>query len=131
MRKRAGGRLLGAVLVAFVAVVSGCASPVDVGKLPGVYRDDKTGGEVRLDSDGAFSATDVLLGKTSDPVDFSGRWEFHDSQTSSDFVYLTIEDGGLGKTGGVQLYTKGEGTVYFQFDPDGPPTLELDKVDAP
>ncbi|MFE7614754.1 hypothetical protein [Streptomyces sp. NPDC057496] len=131
MRKRAGGRLLGAVLAASMAVVPGCAGPVDVGKLPGVYRDDETGGEVRLESDGAFSATGVLLGKTSEPVDFSGRWELHDSQTSSDFVYLSVEDGGLGRTGGVQLCTRGEGTVYFRFDPDGPPTLELDKVGAP
>lgn len=131
MRKRAGGRLLGAVLVASVAVVPGCATPVDVGKLPGVYRNEEKGGEVRLDSDGTFSVTDVSMGEGSGPVDFSGRWEFHDSRTSSDFVYLAVEDGGLGKIGGVQLYTKGEGTVYFPFDPDGPPTLELDKVDAP
>ncbi|MFF3392361.1 hypothetical protein ACFYW1_15720 [Streptomyces sp. NPDC002669] len=95
------------------------------------YRNEEKGGEVRLDSDGTFSATDVLTGATSGPVDFSGRWDFVDSETSDDFVHLAVEDGGLGKVGGLQLHPRGERTVYFRHDPDGPPTMKFTKVDTP
>lgn len=44
---------------------------------------------------------------------------------------LAVEDGGLGKTGGLQLCPRGERTVYFWQDPAGPPTMKLTKVDAP
>ncbi|WP_405715480.1 MULTISPECIES: hypothetical protein [unclassified Streptomyces] len=131
MSKRTGGRWLVAVLTASAAFISGCTASVDADELPGVYRNDETGGEVLLDSDGTFSATDVSTDEFSGPADFSGRWEFLDNQASSDFVYLTIDDGGLGRTGGIQLYTRGEGTVYFQYEPDGPPTLVLTRVGAP
>lgn len=96
-----------------------------------MYRDDDTGGEVRLDADGSFSATDVETDDASGPADFHGSWEFHDSGTTTDFVYLSVEDGGLGRTGGVQLYTTGEDTVAFHGDPDGPPAMVLRRVSGP
>ncbi len=109
--------------------------PVDVDGLPGTYRNDVTGGEVLLGSDGTFSVTGVsraeVTGGDADPVDFHGSWEFVDSGTSSDFVYLTIDDGGLGRIGGVQLYPSGGSEVEFRADPDGPPSLVLTRVEAP
>ncbi|MFP8944606.1 hypothetical protein ACLIYM_24660 [Streptomyces fenghuangensis] len=130
MSKRAGGRWLAAALAVSAVLASGCADPVDPDELPGVYRNEATGAEIVLGSDGTFSATDVAMDGVSDPVDFSGEWDFHDDQASSDFVYLLVEDGGLGRTGGVQLYTSGPEKVYFNTDPDGPPTLELTKAAA-
>ncbi|MGW0534749.1 hypothetical protein [Streptomyces sp. NPDC003032] len=94
-----------------------------------MYRDDATGGEILLGSDGTFSATDVSTDSFSGPADFSGRWEFVDSSSSSDFVYLTVDDGGLGEIGGIQLYTSGQGTVEFRT-PDEPPSLVLTRVAA-
>ncbi|GAA2491800.1 hypothetical protein GCM10010406_29870 [Streptomyces thermolineatus] len=129
--KRTGGRWLVAALAASAVLTSGCAAPVDPDKLPGVYRNKATGSEILLDSDGTFSATDISTDESPDPVDFSGRWEFVDSQTSSDFVSLSVEDGGLGSTAGVQLYPSGRTAVEFRFDPDGPPSLVLTRVTAP
>ncbi|MFB7209162.1 hypothetical protein [Streptomyces sp. NPDC056255] len=94
-----------------------------------MYRNNATGSEILLDSDGTFSATDVSTGSLSGPTDFSGRWEFVDSGSSSDFIYLTVDDGGLGKTDGIQLCTSGRGTVEFRT-PDKPPSLVLTRVAA-
>ncbi|MDR3083920.1 MAG: hypothetical protein LBV60_23895 [Streptomyces sp.] len=129
--KRTGGRWLVAALAASTVLTSGCTASVDPDELPGVYRDDATGGEIVLDSDRTFSATDVSTDGFSGPADFSGQWEFLDNQASSDFIYLTIDDGGLGKIAGIQLYTTDRGTVEFHGDPDGPPSMVLTKVAAP
>ncbi|MFE7411898.1 hypothetical protein [Streptomyces laurentii] len=59
---------------------------VDPDVLPGTYRDAETGGEVVLGSDGTFSATAVSTDGSSDPDDFSGRWEFVDSKASDEDV---------------------------------------------
>ncbi|MFC9970293.1 hypothetical protein ACFVH6_05250 [Spirillospora sp. NPDC127200] len=96
-----------------------------------MYRSEATGGEVELGSDGTFSATDVATGVVSGRADFSGRWKFVDSSSSRDFVYLAIEDGGLGRIGGIQLYPSGRASVEFHADPDGPPSLVLTKVTTP
>ncbi|WP_067812409.1 hypothetical protein [Actinomadura kijaniata] len=125
-----GGRLV-AVLAACAVLTSGCVGSVDADELPGVYRSEATGGEVRLGSDGTFSATGVSTGIVSGRADFRGRWEFVDSSSSRDFVYLAIEDGGLGRIGGVQLYPRGRASVEFHGDPDGPPSLVLTKVTTP
>ncbi|MGW4285494.1 hypothetical protein ACWEIK_00940 [Streptomyces sp. NPDC004673] len=82
MIKRAGGRWLAAALTASAVLTSGCANAVDTVELPGAYRDDASGGEVRLESGGTFSATDVSADSRSGPADFSGRWEFVDSEFS-------------------------------------------------
>ncbi|MGH3390586.1 MAG: hypothetical protein ACRDOO_17100 [Actinomadura sp.] len=103
---------------------------VDTGELPGMYRNDAAGGEILIESDGTYSATDVSTDEFSGPADFSGRWEFVDSSSSSDFIYLTVEDGGLGRTDGIQLYTSGRGTVEFRT-PDKRPSLVLTRVAAP
>ncbi|MFI8945264.1 hypothetical protein ACIGO6_01945 [Streptomyces sp. NPDC053750] len=127
IRRRTGGRWLFAVLAASAVLVSGCSGAVDPEDLPGVYRDDD-GGRVELSADGTFSATGVRTSEGADPVDFSGSWDYEDPGTSSDFVYLVVEDGGLGETGGIQLYVDDQDTLYFQSDPDGPVTQELDKT---
>ncbi|MER7809763.1 hypothetical protein [Streptomyces sp900116325] len=126
----AGGRWLVAALAASAALTSGCTGSVDTDELPGVYRNDATGGEMLLESDGTFSATDVSTDESAGPADFSGRWEFVDSSSSSDFIYLTVDDGGLGRTGGVQLYPSGRGAVEFRA-PDKSPSLVLTRVAAP
>lgn len=131
MSERASGRWFAAALTASAVLTSGCTVSVNTDELPGVYRNGETGGEVLLDTDGTFSATGVSTDGVSGPADFSGRWEFLDNRGSSDFVYLSVDDGGLGRTVGIQLYTKGQETVYFRHDPDGPPTLELTRVTAP
>ncbi|MGK5550313.1 hypothetical protein ACSNOI_01745 [Actinomadura kijaniata] len=133
--KGAGGGWFFAVLTAAAALTSGCMAPVDVGDLPGLYRNDATGGEILLKTDGTFSASDVsgdeVTGNgATDRVDFSGRWEFIDNSSASDFIYLTVDDGGLGKVGGIQLYTSGRAAVKFRADPDGPPSLVLTRVSA-
>ncbi|MFF4470660.1 hypothetical protein ACFYZ3_13980 [Streptomyces sp. NPDC001599] len=126
MRTRASGRWLCAVLAASAVLVAGCSGPVDPGKLPGVYRNDE-GGQIELSKDGTFSATRVTTSDGSDPADFSGSWDYEDPGDSDDFVYLGIEDGGLGKLGGIQLYVDDQDTLYFRSDPDGPITQKLNK----
>ncbi|MFD3626134.1 hypothetical protein [Streptomyces sp. NPDC058698] len=123
-RRRAGGRRLFAALAASALLVSGCSEAVDPQKLPGVYRNDD-GGQIELSADGTFSATGVTTSEGADPVDFSGSWDYEDPGTSSDFVYLGVENGGLGRTGGIQLYVDDQDTLYFQSDPDGPVTQKL------
>ncbi|MFE0812961.1 hypothetical protein ACFW4M_27370 [Streptomyces sp. NPDC058794] len=114
------------MLAASAVLVSGCMGEIDPEKLPGVYRDDR-GGQVELSADGTFSATRVTLRDGSDPVDFHGDWDYEDPDSSDDFVYLGIEDGGLGKTGGIQLWVDDQDTLFFRFDPDGPITQKLSK----
>ncbi|MEU6676458.1 hypothetical protein [Streptomyces sp. NPDC046925] len=131
-----GGRWFVAALSAAAVLTSGCATSVDADELPGVYRSDKTGGKIRLDSDGTFTATDISADEATgsgdtDPIDFSGRWEFVARDEASDFVYLTIKEGGLGKVGGIQLYPKDSQVVELHPDPDGPPSVVLAKADAP
>ncbi|GAB3007168.1 hypothetical protein GCM10023080_086020 [Streptomyces pseudoechinosporeus] len=135
MGKRTLGWWLGAALAAAAVLVSGCTAPVDPDELPGVYRNDETGGEISLDADGTFSATgisadDVSRSAGAGIVEFSGKWDFLCAEADCDFVYLMADDGDLGGEFDVQLYTKGPGTVYLHPDPDGPVTLELDKVDT-
>jgi hypothetical protein len=124
MRKRTSGRWLFSALAASAVLVSGCSGAVDQERLPGVYRGDD-GGRIELSAEGTFSATGVTTSDGADPVDFSGSWEYEDPGTSSDFVYLGVEDGGLGTTGGIQLYVADQDTLYFQSDPDGRVTQEL------
>ncbi|WP_340563810.1 hypothetical protein [Streptomyces sp. GSL17-111] len=130
MRRKAAVRRLVATAVLLAALASGCAASIDPDALPGRYRDE-TGGEVLLEPDGTFSATAVSTDDFSGPADFSGSWEFHDRETATDFVYLSVEDGGLGRIAGIQLYTKDQETVYFHYDVDGPLTTVLHKVDTP
>jgi hypothetical protein len=120
----AGRRWLIATPTASAVLASGCTDSVDTDELPSVYRNDAIGGEILLDSDGTFSTTDVSTDSRSDPADFSGRWEFVDSGSSNDFIYLTVDDGGLGRSDGIKLYTSVRGTVEFRT-PDKPPTLVL------
>lgn len=129
--RAAGGRWLAVALAASAVLISGCTASIDPDGLPGVYRNEKTGGEIRLGSDGKFNATAVSVDGTSAPADFHGSWEFLDNRESLDFVYLTVKDDGLGMVAGIQLYTKSQETVYFQADPDGRPSLVLKKVAAP
>ncbi|MFI6862557.1 hypothetical protein ACIBKZ_22130 [Streptomyces sp. NPDC050421] len=124
---RTSGRWLFAVLGASAVLVSGCSGAVDPEKLPGVYRNDE-GGQIELSADGTFSATRVTTSDGSDPTDFSGTWDYEDPGSSDDFVYLGIDDGGLGKIGGIQLYVDDQDTLHFQSDPDGPVTQELSKT---
>lgn len=131
VKRVADGRWLVAVLIAAAVVASGCAGRVDPDELPGVYRNDRTGGEILLDADGTFFATDISEGEvtgrgSADPVDFSGQWDF----TGSNFVYLEVDDGELGKDFDIQLYT-GPNKAYLSPDPDGPVTLKLIKAVAP
>ncbi|MEU0674925.1 hypothetical protein ABZ330_18910 [Streptomyces sp. NPDC006172] len=126
LRSSKGWPLL-AALSAASALVTGCASSVDPDELPGLYRNDGSGAEILLESDGQFSATGVSTGEVAGPASFSGRWEFVDSQGSSDFIYLTV-GGGLGKIAGIQLYPSGQGAVEFRPDPDGKPLPKLTRV---
>ncbi|MFD5413417.1 hypothetical protein [Streptomyces nojiriensis] len=131
MRKKMKGRWPAAALVASAALIAGCAGSVDADELPGAYRDGKTDGELLLGSDGKFSATGVSTDTSSGPANFHGRWEFLGNEASSDFIYLTVEDGGLGMTAGIQLYPMGRGNVEFRPDHDGKQLPKLHKVAAP
>lgn len=150
MIRGAGNRWLVAALAVSAALTSGCTvAPPDADGLPGVYRSDETGGEILLDSDGTFTATDISAdeatgGGGTDLLDFSGQWEFVASEGSRDFVYLETKDGGLGKIGDIQLYVServtvagiqlspgGRPEVEIQPDPDGPPSLVLTKAATP
>ncbi|AZM51283.1 hypothetical protein DMA15_00700 [Streptomyces sp. WAC 01529] len=124
-----GRRWLVAALTASAVLTSGCTASVDPDELPGVYRDEETGSQITLGSDGTFSATAVSTDGSSRPGDFSGQWEFVDS-SSSDFIMLDIKDGGRREVTGVQLYPSGDGTVEFRT-PDEPPSLVLTKTAAP
>ncbi|MEU2799401.1 hypothetical protein AB0E21_31330 [Streptomyces sp. NPDC047967] len=130
--------------VACTLLVAGCSVSVDPGELPGAYRDEETGGEIVLNSDGTFFATgispdDATGGGGADARDFSGRWEFVDSGANTDRVFLSVEDGGFGEGDLIQLYpsdslgrlTNGGPTVAFRPDPDGPPSLVLREKAAP
>ncbi|MER6678954.1 hypothetical protein [Streptomyces sp. NPDC000983] len=97
-------------------------------EFPGVYRNSQTGGEITLDSDGTVTATDLSTDAHSGPADFHGQWEFTDS-SGSDFVYLNIDERGIGEVSGVQLYTRGGGKVAFGL-PDGSWSLVPTKVSA-
>ncbi|MFC7985135.1 hypothetical protein [Streptomyces sp. NPDC057336] len=127
IRGGTGGRWLGTVLAAVSVAVSGCAAPVDPERLPGVYRNDE-GGRVELSADGTFSATRVTTGDGPEQADFSGSWDYEDPSSGDDFVYLLIEDGGLGRIGGIQLYVDDQDTLFFRSDPDGPITQELSRT---
>ncbi|MEU7484851.1 hypothetical protein [Streptomyces sp. NPDC042319] len=118
-----------AALTASAVLTSGCTYLVDTDELPGMYRNDATGGEILLERDGTFSANDVSTNSSSGPADFSGRWEFVDSSTTSDFIYLDVDGRGIGEISGIQLYTSGRGTVEFST-PDEPWSLVLTKVSA-
>ncbi|WP_338696623.1 hypothetical protein V2W30_14155 [Streptomyces sp. Q6] len=122
------GRWLAAALGAASVLISGCAYSVDADELPGVYRNSKTGGEITLDSDGTFTATDLSTDAHTDPEDLHGHWDFVDS-SGSDFVYLDIDERGIGEVSGVQLYARGGGKVEFSR-PDGSWSLALTKVSA-
>lgn len=129
--KRTRGWWLAATLAVSAVLTAGCA-PVDPDDLPGVYRDDETGGEIVLNADKTFAATDIpsdATGVGTAPADFSGTWEFTETDGSADFVYLTVDDGGLGTIGGIQLYPSG-GDMEFHADPDGPPSLVLTRADG-
>lgn len=132
MMRGIGRRWLVAALTASAVLTSGCADSIDPDELPGVYRSEATGGEILFDSDGTFSATDVSTDdfSSSSPDDFSGRWEFVNRDGADDFIMLDIEDGGLRRVTGVQLYPSSRGTVEFR-SPDEPPSLVLTKVAAP
>ncbi|GGY80785.1 hypothetical protein GCM10010363_72040 [Streptomyces omiyaensis] len=122
-----------AALIALMTVaVSGCGGlgpvHVDPSDLPGVYRDDDAGAEIRLDADGRFSAVglsqeDVEIdGGTTSLGDFDGTWD----PTPSNFVYLQPEPDGISD---IQLWTVSSKKVYLQPDVDGGPiTLTLAKV---
>ncbi len=127
-RGKARARWLSAVLASSALLASGCSGGIDPQRLPGVYRNDD-GGRIELSADGTFSATRVTTSEGADPADFSGSWDYEDPGTSDDFVYLGVEDDGLGATGGIQLYVEDQDTLYFQLDPDGPGTQKYDRAD--
>ncbi|MFD8567957.1 hypothetical protein [Streptomyces sp. NPDC059639] len=110
-------------------LTSGCTYSVDSDELPGVYRNNATGGELLLEPGGTFSATDVSTDSFSGPADFSGRWEFVDSSSSREFIYLDVDGRGLGEVSGIQLYTSGRAAVEFSA-PDEAWSLVLTKVSA-
>jgi hypothetical protein len=115
------------VLASSALLASGCSGGIDPQQLPGVYRNDD-GGRIELSADGTFSATRVTTSEGAGPADFGGSWDYEDPGTSDDFVYLGVEDGGLGATGGIQLYVEDQDTLYFQLDPDGPVTQTYDRA---
>ncbi|MET9915989.1 hypothetical protein ABZZ04_02765 [Streptomyces sp. NPDC006435] len=127
-----------AVLVALMTVlVSGCMGlgpvHVDPGDLPGVYRNDDTGAEIRLDVGGRFSAVgfsqaDVELDGRDVPLgDFGGTWD----PTPSNFVYLEPDKiDGRQVMSDIQLWTVSSKEVYLHPDVDGPIALTLVKVEG-
>ncbi|MFE7512545.1 hypothetical protein ACFU8I_15220 [Streptomyces sp. NPDC057540] len=125
MGKLTSGRWFAAALAASAVLIAGCTAQVDAEDLPGLYRNKETGGEIRLDSNGTFTATHLSTDAHTDPADFHGQWEFVDS-SGSDFVYLDIDERGIGEVSGVQLYARGGGKVAFST-PDGSWSLVLTK----
>ncbi|MFF9505199.1 hypothetical protein [Streptomyces sp. NPDC014656] len=123
MGKLTSGRWFAAALAASAVLTTGCTARVDAEDLPGLYRNNETGGEIRLESDGTFTATDLSTDSHSDPANFHGQWEFVDS-SAGDFVYLDIDERGIGEVSGVQLYARGGGKVAFGT-PDGSWSLVL------
>ncbi|MEU0368831.1 hypothetical protein ABZ070_00950 [Streptomyces sp. NPDC006283] len=115
-------------------LASGCAGPgavnVDPDRLPGVYRDDETGAEIRLHPGGRFSAvgiakSDAYHRGSATRVDFGGTWD----STPSNFVYLEPDKiGGRRVLGDIQLWTASPEKVFLHPDVDGPVTLELVRV---
>ncbi|MFI0829570.1 hypothetical protein ACH4Q7_34775 [Streptomyces roseolus] len=127
MGKLTSGRWFAAALAAFAVLAAGCTAQVDVEDLPGLYRNKETGGEITLDSDGTFTATHLSTGEHADPDDFHGKWDFVDNGTLSDgFVYLDIDERGIGEVSGVHLYARGGGKIAFST-PDGSWSLVLTK----
>ncbi|WSB87142.1 hypothetical protein OHA60_26955 [Streptomyces cellulosae] len=126
-RGTARARRLSAVLAAAALLVSGCGEEIDPRKLPGVYRNDD-GGRIELSADGTFTATAVTTDEGAEPADFSGTWDYEKADTSDDFVYLGVQDGGLGATGGIQLYVEDQDSLFFRLDPDGPVTQTYDRA---
>ncbi len=123
------------VLITAVAVLaSGCtgagAINVDPDRLPGVYRDDGTGAEIRLRPGGRFSAvgiakSDAYRRGSATRVDFNGTWD----PTPSNFVYLQPDKiGGRQVLGDIQLWTASPERMFLHPDVDGPVTLELVRV---
>ncbi|MGW2095858.1 hypothetical protein [Promicromonospora sukumoe] len=124
-------RYRAATAVIAVALVAGCAG-VDVDRLPGTYSEPGGDAEIQLDEDGTFVASEVpgtaiARSLDDDVLDFAGTWEFVDSRSSTDFVYLTVEDGSAGSFTGIQMYVDGPDEVSFWADPDGPPSLTLER----
>ncbi|MGY0489470.1 hypothetical protein [Streptomyces sp. WG-D5] len=124
------------VLGAAVAVfASGCvaigAVEVDPAGVPGIYRSEETGGEIRLHDSGRFSVagisgSDLWWNGTAESVSFSGSWT---AGSDANFVYLEADDTSGGRdVGDIQLYTASTSEVFLQPDPDGPVTLKLDKA---
>ncbi|GGU84883.1 hypothetical protein GCM10010275_20030 [Streptomyces litmocidini] len=127
MGKLTSGRWFAAALAASAVLTAGCTAQVDAEDLPGLYRNEQTGGEIRLDSDGTFTATDLSTGEHTDPADFHGKWDFVDNGTLSyDFVYLDIDGRGIGEVSGVHLYARGGGKIAFST-PNGSWSLVLTK----
>ncbi|MGW5641179.1 hypothetical protein [Streptomyces sp. NPDC003832] len=93
-----------------------------------MYRNGKTGGEITLGSNGTFTATDLSTDAHTDPENLHGHWEFVDS-SGSDFVYLDIDERGIGGVSGVQLYARGGGKGEFSR-PDELWSLVLTKASA-
>ncbi|MGA4980337.1 hypothetical protein [Streptomyces cinereoruber] len=122
------------VLVALMTVlVSGCIGlgpgHVDPEALPGVYRNEDTGAEIRLGADGRFSAIglsqdDVEIdGGTAALDDFGGTW----NPTPSNFVYLEPERDGISD---IQLWTVSSEKVYLHPNVEGPISLILVRVEG-
>ncbi|MGC0373297.1 hypothetical protein [Streptomyces sp. SAI-229] len=136
VRTRGGGRggFVTVLLAAVAVLASGCAGAgavhVDPDRLPGVYRDEETGAEIRLHHGGRFSAvgiakSDAYWHGSATRVDFDGTW----NPTPSNFVYLQPDEtGGLQALGDIQLWTASPEKVFLHPDVDGPVTLELARV---
>jgi hypothetical protein len=129
-----GSGFVTVLITAVAALASGCtgagAVNVDPDRLPGVYRDDETGAEIRLRPGGRFSAVGIAKSDaygrgSATRVDFNGTW----APTPSNFVYLQPDKiGGRQVLGDIQLWTASPERVFLHPDVDGPVTLELVRV---
>ncbi|WP_369371767.1 hypothetical protein AB1046_00185 [Promicromonospora sp. Populi] len=118
------------MMIVGVVLLAGCA--VDVEAIPGTYSEADGDAEIRLDEDRTFVATAVPgsavdADLSDEALDFSGRWEWVDSSTSREHVYLMVDDGGPSDLRGVQLYVEGADTVAFIESPGSPPSLVLER----